>query len=120
MANIVWPTSLPDFEKPQRSNYTETPGSTAIRTKMEVGPAKVRQRTTASVDSFSVGYWMSEAQAKDFKAFYQSTLKHGSLRFDATHPRTGLTEEFRIKSEPTIEPLSGIEFVVSFEVEVMP
>jgi len=119
MAGIVWPTSLPAFEEPLLSSYNEKPGTATVRTEMEVGPAKIRKRTTAEVDKFEVAYIMTGSQVATFDGFYDSTTAQGALRFDATHPRTLNTKEFRIKEDPTYEPI-GNDFKVIFTVEVLP
>jgi len=119
MANQAWPAGLPNFEKPLRSGFSETVGSTKKRSEMEVGPAKGRRRSTAQVDQLALSYYMTDSQVSTFESFYNSTLKNGSLRFDATHPRTGKTKEFRIREDPTYEPF-GNDYRVSFQVEVLP
>jgi len=119
MATQSWPAGLPNFEEPLRSEYTETVGSTKKRSQMEVGPAKVRRRSTAHVDQMTLGYYMTESEVSTFETFYNTTLKNGSLRFDATHPRTGNTEDFRILEDPQYERM-GVEYIVRFKVEVLP
>jgi len=120
MANIVWPTSLPAFEEPLLSSYNEKPGTTTVRTEMEVGPAKIRKRTTAEVDRFEVAYIMTGSQVATFDGFYDSTTAQGALRFDATHPRTGNTVEVRFRDRPQFKKSAPDVWRVSFPVEVMP
>ncbi len=47
---------FPDLGKPLAANYQETPPDNLVRTPMDVGPAKLRRRTTANVRQLSVLY----------------------------------------------------------------
>jgi len=120
MASIAWPTGLPNFEEPLVNEYEESPGTTTVRTQMDVGPDKVRRRTTAAVDQISVGYMMTKSQVSTFDGFYDSTTNQGALRFDATHPRTGKMHEFRFREAPQISALGGLLFQGKVKVEVLP
>ena len=120
MATIAWPGTLPPFEEPLYRIYAEEQGSTTIRSSNDVGPANTRQRTTASIDTLELGYIMDGTQLTTFETFYESTSKHGSLRFDATHPRKGTAIEVRFTQQPDIEPAGVNRYRVRFNVEVLP
>ncbi len=77
---ITWPITLPAY--PLLEKYAEAMPNTTIRTDMETGPAKVRQRTTAGVRRLSVGYLLSKAQVSTLEEFYLTILKGGSLSFE--------------------------------------
>ena len=120
MATITWPASLPPFEETLLKGNKEKPGTTAIRTQMEVGPDKVRRRGTAAVDELNTGYVMTAAQVTALDDFFAATTKSGALRFDATHPRTGNTVEVRFLKRPEYEKEAPDVWRVKFSVEVLP
>jgi len=120
MANVVWPSSFFAFEKPLVSDYNERLGSTSVRSSMDVGPDKVRQRTTAAVDEIDMMYLLTESELNDLYSFYRNTAKNGSLRFNATHPRTGTTEEFRFREPPAESATGNGLFRAQVKVEVLP
>ena len=98
MADAVWPASLPRGPK---LGHKETPPRPIIRTQMDVGPAKVRPRSTADVTKFeSVTLYFTRSQVATFDAFYQQTLGFGSLSFEFTHPRTGKIVDARMVNPP--------------------
>lgn len=120
MADLAWPATLPDFDNTLLGRYEEQQGSTTVRSSVDVGPAKTRQRTTASVDRLTVGYVMDGSQVEDFVQFFEDTTRHGALRFEATHPRTNTIVEVRFRNRPTYTPFSTNKYKVTFEVEVLP
>lgn len=117
---ITWPTTLPDFENPLFNVYSEKQGTTTIRSQFDVGPANTRQRTTASIDRLELGYIMDKTQLDTFVTFYESTSKHGAIKFDAIHPRTETLIAARFVSRPDYEPIGANKFRVTFNVEVLP
>jgi hypothetical protein len=114
----VYPATLP--VSPLVDSFREAIPNTVLRTEMEQGPAKVRQRTTAAVRRFSVGYVMAKAQIEILETFYLTTLQGGTLAFDFTHPRTGATVSCRFVKPPDYVPTNGNYFKVGFELEIMP
>lgn len=94
---------------------------------MDVGPAKVRRRATADVTRYEpVSLVMSRTVLATFDAFYTTTLKHGTLTFEWTHPRTGNTVDARMLAAPSYTPLAPRQngtvdkWRVEFGVEIMP
>lgn len=119
MASIVWPTaSVP--EKPLVDGFTERPGTTTVRTQMDVGPDKVRRRTTAAVDRLEMRFIMTESEVGSLDTFYDSTAAQGSLRFDFTHPRTGSTVEARFVERPRWRLITDDDYEVTVRLEVLP
>jgi len=114
----TWPDTLP--ASPLLENFQELSPQTAIRTDMDTGPAKVRQRTTAAVGSLLVNYLLSTAETIALDAFYQTTLFGGSGTFDYTHPRTGATLSCRFVDPPSYAPVNGNYFKVALTLEVLP
>lgn len=114
----TWPTTLP--ATPLLDRFRETAPNTLIRTEMEQGPAKMRQRTTAGVRTLSVNYLLSAAQVTTLDTFYVSDTAGGSIPFDYTHPRTGDALSCRFKSPPEYAPGNGLYFMTTLSLEIMP
>jgi hypothetical protein len=118
MANDVWPSTLP--QKPLVDGYGEDFPENTIRTEMEVGPAKLRRRSTAAPKKITISFLMTQIQVATFETFFNTTLSSGSLPFDWAHPRTGVTESFRFMKPPQIRPASGLLWKVALELEELP
>jgi hypothetical protein len=112
-----WPSGLPQI--PLMAGYEETFPDTAIRTEMEVGPAKVRRRTSHNVRPLSVGFYLTTAQVDILDTFYSTTLSGGTLAFDHEHPRTGDAAELRFTGPPKIS-VAGADYLAEFGLEIMP
>jgi hypothetical protein len=116
--SIVWPALLP--QSPLVSGYNEKLPNTIIRTQMDNGVAKTRRRFTATVRPMSISFTMTPSQVALLDTFYNDTTKGGSLRFEWTHPRTGVTKEFRFVNPPEINGARGNNYSVSISLEQMP
>lgn len=114
----AWPDTLP--ASPRVENFRETVPNTSIRTDMEQGPAKVRQRTTAGVRMLSLEYLMSKAQVTTLESFYLTTLQGGSFHFTFTHPRSGSSLICRFVKPPEYTGVNGNYFKVAFDLEILP
>lgn len=123
MADVVWPASLP--QEPLLAGEQQDLGEQVIRTPMDVGPDKVRSRTTAGVDTFSIGLWLDADQYVAFLTFYRTSINGGALAFLWKNPFTGNPADLRIVNQPRIVPGSSRDsterkFKVTFGVELMP
>ena len=116
MAN--WPATLP--ASVLQEGFAETLPDTALRTSMDVGPAKLRRRTSAAVRPVRAALNLSTSQAADIETFYVSTLEGGTLPFDFTDPRTLATQSFRFTAPPSLSPLSGNLWRASLDMERLP
>ncbi len=114
----TWPLSLP--QNPVYSSYEETPPDTLIRTEMDVGPPKVRQRYTAGIRKFSCDYRMTEAQIATLDTFFVTTISGGSVSFDMPHPRTGDNITVRIIGVPAYRAVTKGIYDVSCKFEELP
>jgi hypothetical protein len=81
----AWPSTLPPtFES---DGYQETEPDVLSEDVMEVGPPKVRRRTTAAPAELSGSILCDQAQLATFKSFLRTTLAGGALPFSGfTHP----------------------------------
>jgi len=89
---------------------------------METGKAFQRPRFTATVEPFRGKIWIDSAQYTTFYNFYKTTLRQGALPFNWKHPITGDTAELRFDAitPPQIKPLSGDQYEVTMNLEVLP
>lgn len=114
----VWPTTLPT--RPDRSSYQEIVPNTVIRTAMDAGPPKMRQRYTAGIRGFDLSFMMTKAQVATLDAFYITTLVGGSLSFTWVHPRTEAAATFRFVEPPQYQAMSGSLYRVTAKMEILP
>jgi hypothetical protein len=114
----AWPNTLP--AAPLLEAFHETPPDTTLRTPMEQGPAKLRQRTTAGARLLTVTYLLSRTQVETLETFYTATLQGGSASFTYTHPRTGTTVSCRFTRPPEYGAVNGSFFKVALTLEILP
>jgi len=121
MAVLNWPPGLPS--SPQKG-FTETGGVNIVRTPTDKGVAKMRYRgTKASVFNFT--FLMTSEQVATLETFVKSTTL-GVKRFNFTHPRTGIVQEFRILPQGdggdyyTISYVAPEYWSVSLQFELLP
>ncbi|MEQ1901853.1 MAG: hypothetical protein ABL866_14115 [Devosia sp.] len=86
MATIFWPASLPRcaLRGKQRS-----PAPNVIAFGTEVGPGKVRRRSTARIRRMTLPFLLTRAEVPIFEAFFEDDLKDGALEFSMNDPVTG-------------------------------
>lgn len=114
----AWPATLP--ASPLVNGFSESAPNTSLRTEMDQGPAKIRQRTTAAVRNITARFVLNNAQVADLETFFTTTLAGGSLGFDFTHPRTGVLETARFVTPPDYLPLGNGYYRVLAELELLP
>ena len=111
----TWPGSLQDLLNEE--NFSFSVGETVIRTDMDIGPAKVRRRTTKSIDKLTGSVNLTTAQFTVFYDFYDITLDGGVNTFMYDDPITGVATEYRFTRPPEVRSLGGGQFRTSFEWE---
>lgn len=112
-----WPSDLPP---PFTGTVKTSTPKNIIRTSMEVGPAKVRRRTTADVAPLSFSMRLEESLLTVFDTFYLVTCASGALSFDYTHPISGDAVTARFVGEQGVQHISGDVYDVSVSLEVLP
>lgn len=114
----TWPDGIPFFTL--RSGYGAQPGDNVLRTPMDVGPAKVRRRTTSAPSIITGAAYMTREQAQRFEAFWRDTLKDGALSFtlaDGLYRRRNMlvqSEDFSagwIPQNATVTQSSGVAII---------
>lgn len=99
-----WPIDLPQT---QFLNLSFRREPNVIRTEMGVGPAKVRRRFTAAVVTFQIPMELDGNQLDTFEAWFDQTLKDGTVPFDWEDPRTDQAVAFRFRGPVTWTMISG-------------
>lgn len=108
----TWPATVPVL----RENYKETPPDRAIRSKMDVGPDKIRRRSTAAVREVQLRLMLNDDQLEDFDEFFD---ENETLAFDFTDPRTDAAKRARFASRPVYD-LNQTMWAVSVNLEYLP
>jgi len=74
-----WPNDLP--VAPLVAGFQIQPKPNVIAFGTEVGPGKVRRRTTARTQLYTGTFLLTEDQRQSFVSFFQDELKDGALSF---------------------------------------
>jgi len=114
----TWPVSLQ--QRLSVDGFEYHPGRTNIRTDMDVGPAKVRNRFTDAVDVYTCSVLLDFDEVAIFKTFFKTTLANGTSQFLFDDPFTALPTAFRFAEEPVIRPLGGREYQLNMAWEKLP
>lgn len=93
MTNITWPDGLPRVMRLVGLNANKK--TAKVRTEMDAGPAKVRQRYTVATKDFTGSIIVTESQRQRLEAWYTTVLGNGTLRFVMKDPQTLEYAEFR-------------------------
>lgn len=117
MAN-VWPTADSFPQKPLIGSAVENDANNVIVTQMDVGPPKIRKRSTSNSESHSYRFLITATNKAAFKTFYASTCSYGSEEFEWDHPETAVTENWRFRSPPVYTYISGY-YYLDVELEMM-
>ena len=113
----AWPGTLPDFF--QVGGYKELGANNILRSDMDVGPAKVRRRTTSNVRPVVGNMWLTTAQYTALKTFFETTQAYGALSFtmDDAH---GVSKTWRFVRPPAYRTLGPENWQVQLNLEEMP
>lgn len=118
----TWPSGLPTI--PLRDSYRErSHKGAAIRSPVDTGPPKQRNRFTATIKPYQAAYEMTGAQLDTFWTFYRTTLGNGAVSFDGLpSPRTQAvaTHRFDVSNEPEAIPIGWDSYVVTMSLEQLP
>lgn len=119
---ISYPSSLPI---PLLRNLSGQMPSGVIRSETDVGPSKVRRRTSANVTPLEATVICTRDQFFELDEFFNNTTKSGALAFIMTRPIRGGDAEFRFTKPPTYRPLTprsdpSMKLEVDFSLEQLP
>jgi len=114
----VFPSELQQLLNEE--GFSQKLGDTSIRSDVDTGLAKVRQRFTKPVDTFSCTIDLERDDYSTLITFYRTTLSGGTKTFNYDHPITGSVSEFRFTGPPTMSPKGGLWFRVNMQWEEIP
>src|SRR5690348_5394581 len=115
---IRWPDALPQC--PLISGYDETPPDTVLRTQMDAGPAKTRQRFSTGVRVVNWAMVLTLSETEILDDFFTGTTYGGSLSFMMIDPRTKVDQAWRFQGPPKYTALSGDKFSTKMVIEMLP
>ena len=111
MADTTWPSADSFPQLPLTGSYSETPPVTAVRTEMDAGAAKVRNRYTDGPRPFTATYMLIKNASWDHPAdldtFYVTSTEGGTKTIELVHPRTEAAVVVRFLGPPTYTNVSG-------------
>ena len=117
MAGPNWPGTLP--QTLEEASYSEGLADELLRSKVDVGPAKVRRRFTAGVERLKGTITVDATGWATLRTFFYSNLAAGALPMTYTHPSTGASVQARFVTPPTITPRSPY-MVATLDLEILP
>ena len=115
---VAWPGSLP--QSPLIGGYQRQDGDMALRTAMDVGPAKLRKRATAVPDAVSFSMLMTKSQLTTLETFYENSLNGGTDVVDFTDPITNTTKQYRFLKRYDYRAVGDDLYEVRFDWEQLP
>lgn len=122
MATQTWPASLP--KSPLLEGYSKQRQDTKLRTTVEAGLDKVRNRYRAAPKFITESFHFTNAQKEAFETFHDDTCDGGAERFIRTDPENGVDSEYRFISEPDYNVIGftadGAVWRVDLNLELMP
>jgi len=100
------------------------PVGAVLRSQMDAGPVKQRQRFTAAPRPVTLVFEpLSAVNLVAFEAFYEFELRSGALDFGMPHPVTDDARRFRfIASEDpwTVQPIGSDAYRLDANLELLP
>ncbi|NKM69160.1 hypothetical protein [Rhizobium laguerreae] len=102
-----------------KNGYSEEGADNLLASNVSVGPAKLRRRTTANVESITGSMMMSEAECQTFKSFVKNDIKDRSMAFTFPDPHGGSALLVRMRQPPSYTSM-GILWRVQIGIEVLP
>jgi len=109
-----WPITLPQC--PILTSWNEQTQGNRINFKPEIGPVKLRRKTSAKNWLSNAEFRMNNTQLATFKTFYESTLQDGALPFVWPHPitKTSYSWAFVPKEDPQVTRMTPNTSKVQF------
>jgi hypothetical protein len=98
----------------------ETILENVIQTQMEVGPSKRRLRSSAATRTFELEVKTDLTGYNAFIAFYETTLKFGTDKFDWINPSTNIASSNCYIESPTYEWFTAKNVSIKFRLLIRP
>lgn len=106
MATAAYPASLPTA---RIDGYQEGLPDNLVRNEMSVGPPQTRRRSTLPLVPVQVSLILTASQKTTLTDFFNDTLQHGSLQFQATDfaDPSGTDYLYQFREPPQLRPIGG-------------
>lgn len=108
----TWPSTI----KVTRENYTETPPDRVVKSSMDIGPQKIRKRSSSAPRTVSLRLFLTDALLETLDDFF---TENEALVFTFTDPRTNTSKRARFTAPPTYG-LNETMWDVSIKMEYLP
>jgi len=115
--NYAWPNTLPNFF--QVKGFIETGAVNAIRSTMDVGPDKLRRRTTTGIRNHVGNMWLTTTQYTTLRTFFEDTISFGVISFTMNDAH-GTNRTFRFIRPPRYTTIGPDNWQVKLELEELP
>lgn len=121
MAN--WPATIPwEFLTDGASGAF---GENTLRSSTDVGPPKLRRRSTSAPDRFTGDILVTLTQYGYLETYYKTTLGYGALTIDGNHPITGASATMRFMAPPSCRPTNSYKdgeqlWLATLQLEILP
>lgn len=117
MPTPVWPSGLQQYLDANSFSYKN--GETVIRSSNDVGPDKIRRRSTRGIDTLQGSIVITVAEYSILFQFYDVDTNGGAVPFEVSHPITGATVEARFTGAPDYRSIGGGKFAVGLAWEIL-
>lgn len=117
MAAQPWPLALQ--QNVNQAGFQESFGETTIRSNNDIGPVKVRRRSTRPIDTYTTNILVTASEYSVFKTFYNTTINGGSGTFTFNHPITGVLSEWRMSTPPSLSTIGFNTYNISMTWEYL-
>lgn len=111
-----WPSTLPTY--PDDGSYSETPHNLVVISRPEIGPPKIRKRSTSGPIRVEARYTLTATQAATFASFFNYYTEGGSERFIWPHPRLEYNVEAAFIDVPSLNNIGYDRYTVNVELEL--
>lgn len=116
MATPTWPATLP--QKLDMAGVQHTLPNNALRTSMEIGPAKARRRSIAAPAPIQGSMTVTTAQKLALTEFYADTLAEVG-RFLWDEPGTSTIRTMRFTGAPAFASIGGDHWTATLPLEIL-
>lgn len=113
-----WPADLP--QNVLAADFQEQAQPQAIRSSVDVGPAKMRRRYTAAIKVYRMAIYLTTAQKASLETFFDSSLGGGVLPFNWVDHISGDPRTYRFTAPPSYSAAAPTVFKAALELESLP
>ncbi len=101
---VAWPPGAPQFAE----RWEEQDDPLTVRTNMDVGPPKVRRRSTRNTRQIQVTFIGTHAQWLILKDFHRVSCQGGVEFHTFLHPYENTVQNFRFVNAPSISNIGPL------------